>query len=148
MILRRGLEGILPREVQWRSFKARLEPSFHHGLLTLDRSGLEAFVEDPGPIGEYLDVDQVRAIFREYQGGQYRTRTGNDNGFTLWRAAMIAAEEEKWIEDQLPDANDDDLVVAKLRDLPVALRPIPASRDREFLVCRHARQAARHGLLR
>ena len=38
----------------------------------------------------------------------------------IWRAAMIAAEEEKWIEDQLPDANDDDLVVAKVRDLPVA----------------------------
>ena len=40
----------------------------------------------------------------------------------IWRAAMIAAEEEKWIEDQLPDANDDDLVVAKVRDLPVALQ--------------------------
>src|SRR5205085_4291441 len=40
----------------------------------------------------------------------------------IWRAAMIAAEEEKWIEDQLPDANNDDLVVAKVRDLPVALQ--------------------------
>jgi len=40
----------------------------------------------------------------------------------IWRAAMIAAEEEKWIEDQLPDANDDDLVVAKVRDLPIALQ--------------------------
>src|SRR5437763_12981861 len=40
----------------------------------------------------------------------------------IWRAAMIAAEEEKWIEDQLPDANNDDLVVAKVHDLPVALQ--------------------------
>ena len=35
---------------------------------------------------------------------------------------MIAAEEENWIEDQLPDATDVDISVAKLRDLPVALQ--------------------------
>jgi tRNA(Ile)-lysidine synthase len=40
----------------------------------------------------------------------------------VWRAAMIAAEEEDWIEDQLPDATDVDLAVGKLRDLPVALQ--------------------------
>jgi len=41
---------------------------------------------------------------------------------SIWRAATIAAEEENWIEDQLPDATDVDLAVAKLRDLPVALQ--------------------------
>ena len=40
----------------------------------------------------------------------------------IWRAAVIAAEEEMWIEDQLPNANDVDLNVSKLRDLPVALQ--------------------------
>jgi len=41
---------------------------------------------------------------------------------SIWRAATIVAEEENWIEDQLPDATDADLAVAKLRDLPVALQ--------------------------
>ena len=52
---------------------------------------------------------------------------------SVWRAAMIAAEEEHWIEDQLPDATDVDLragassaeaalSVGKLRDLPIALQ--------------------------
>jgi tRNA(Ile)-lysidine synthase len=41
---------------------------------------------------------------------------------SIWRAATIAGEEEDWIEDQLPDATDVDLSVAKLRDLPVALQ--------------------------
>ena len=41
---------------------------------------------------------------------------------SILRAAMIAAEEENWIEDQLPDATDVDISVAKLRDLPVALQ--------------------------
>jgi tRNA(Ile)-lysidine synthase len=52
---------------------------------------------------------------------------------SIWRAAMIAAEEEHWIEDQLPNATDADLragassaeaalSVAELRDLPIALQ--------------------------
>jgi tRNA(Ile)-lysidine synthase len=41
---------------------------------------------------------------------------------SIWRAAMIAAEEENWIEDQLPNARDINLAVAKLRKLPVALQ--------------------------
>jgi tRNA(Ile)-lysidine synthase len=41
---------------------------------------------------------------------------------SIWRAAMIAAEEERWIEDQLPNATGIDLSVAKLRKLPVALQ--------------------------
>jgi len=51
----------------------------------------------------------------------------------IWRAAMIAAEEEHWIENQLPAATDVDfgagassaeaaLSVTKLRDLPTALQ--------------------------
>ena len=35
---------------------------------------------------------------------------------------MIAAEEENWIEAQLPNATNGDLAVAKLRELPVALQ--------------------------
>lgn len=41
---------------------------------------------------------------------------------TIWRAAVIAAEEENWIETQLPNSTDRDLTVAKLCALPVALQ--------------------------
>jgi tRNA(Ile)-lysidine synthase len=41
---------------------------------------------------------------------------------SIWRAAMIAAEEENWIEGELPDSLDAELSVAKLRALPVALQ--------------------------
>ena len=58
---------------------------------------------------------------------------------SIWRAATIAAEEENWIEDQLPDATDADLVVAKLRDLPVALQ------RREILKWLRARKIANVG---
>jgi tRNA(Ile)-lysidine synthase len=55
------------------------------------------------------------------------------------RAAMIAAEEETWIEDQLPNATDVDLAVAKLRELPVALQ------RREILKWLRARKIANVG---
>ena len=40
----------------------------------------------------------------------------------IWRTAMIAADEENWIESKLRDATNADLSVVKLRALPVALQ--------------------------
>src|SRR5437764_10141592 len=40
----------------------------------------------------------------------------------IWRTAMIAADEEKWIKSQLRDSTDADLSVVKLRALPIALQ--------------------------
>jgi tRNA(Ile)-lysidine synthase len=41
---------------------------------------------------------------------------------SIWRAATIAAEEEAWIENQMPNSVDADLAVGKLRALPIALQ--------------------------
>jgi tRNA(Ile)-lysidine synthase len=40
----------------------------------------------------------------------------------LWRTAMIAADEEKWIESELRDSTHANLSVLKLRALPIALQ--------------------------
>ena len=40
----------------------------------------------------------------------------------IWRTAMIAADEEKWIESELRDATHADFSVVKLRALPIALQ--------------------------
>jgi len=40
----------------------------------------------------------------------------------IWRTAVIAAEEEKWIESELRDSTHADLSLAKLRALPIALQ--------------------------
>ena len=40
----------------------------------------------------------------------------------IWRTAMIAAEEEKWIDNEVPDSTSADLSVPKLRALPIALQ--------------------------
>jgi tRNA(Ile)-lysidine synthase len=40
----------------------------------------------------------------------------------IWRTAVVAAEEESWIESQLPNADSADLSVRELRALPFALQ--------------------------
>jgi tRNA(Ile)-lysidine synthase len=40
----------------------------------------------------------------------------------IWRTAIIAADEEKWIESELRDSTHADLSVVKLRALPIALQ--------------------------
>jgi tRNA(Ile)-lysidine synthase len=40
----------------------------------------------------------------------------------IWRTAIIAAEEEKWIESELRDSTHADFSVVKLRALPIALQ--------------------------
>jgi tRNA(Ile)-lysidine synthase len=40
----------------------------------------------------------------------------------IWRTAVIAADEEKWIESELPDSAQADLSLVKLRALPIALQ--------------------------
>jgi len=40
----------------------------------------------------------------------------------IWRTAIIAAEEEKWLDNQVLDSTNADLSVPKLRALPVALQ--------------------------
>jgi tRNA(Ile)-lysidine synthase len=53
----------------------------------------------------------------------YLERTlGRNIRQSIWRAAMIAAEEESWIEGKLPDSLDAELSVANLRASPVALQ--------------------------
>jgi len=53
---------------------------------------------------------------------QLEQTIGRNIRTSVWRAAMIAAEEENWIEAQLPAVIDGNLSVAELRKLPVALQ--------------------------
>jgi tRNA(Ile)-lysidine synthase len=47
---------------------------------------------------------------------------GRNISQNIWRTAIIAAEEEKWIDNEVPDSTSADLSVPKLRALPIALQ--------------------------
>lgn len=68
------------------------------------------------------DVALLRNRIRRQVIPQLERTIGRNIRTSVWRAAMIAAEEENWIEAQLPAVSDGNLSVAESRKLPVALQ--------------------------
>ena len=86
-ILRRSMEGILPREVQWRSDKANLAPNFHHGFRGVDRALVEATNLDP--LSPFVDVPALRRVRREYFSASDR-QWGDADSYLLFRSVCLA----------------------------------------------------------
>jgi tRNA(Ile)-lysidine synthase len=68
------------------------------------------------------NLDPLRNRFRHRIIPYLEKTLGRNIRPAIWRAAVIASEEEHWIESQLPDSSDIELSIAKLRALPVALQ--------------------------
>src|SRR5438874_3473788 len=68
------------------------------------------------------NLDPLRNRIRHRVIPFLETTIGRNIRPTIWRAAAIAAEEESWIDDQLPDLSGTELSVAQLRALPIALQ--------------------------
>jgi asparagine synthase (glutamine-hydrolysing) len=65
-ILRRAMNNVLPREVQWRVDKGSLGAGVCVKLLEYERDRLEELVSGRGPIGDYLDVAALRVSYQRY----------------------------------------------------------------------------------
>ena len=118
-----GLTGM--REVSLRRVNA-VELRIVRPLLSVWRKEIESYVREqrlkfredatnkhPGPMRNRIR-HRVIPYLEKTLGRNIR-----DN---IWRTAIIAAEEEKWIESNLPDSTDADLLLSKLRVLPIALQ--------------------------
>ena len=67
VIMRRGMEGILPPKVQWRTSKMDFTPNFKQGLLVKEKQRLEELILDnPKILEKYVDVEKLRQKY--YQG--------------------------------------------------------------------------------
>ncbi|AFY53067.1 asparagine synthase, glutamine-hydrolyzing [Rivularia sp. PCC 7116] len=66
MILRRGMENILPKKVQWRTDKNNFEPAVIHALLDLNRELVEKVIlHNSEDVEDYVDMEAVRKIFQK-----------------------------------------------------------------------------------
>lgn len=86
-ILRRGIDGLLPPIVQWRTDKGDLTGSFHHGLQQKDRDVVRRVVLDASSsLDHFIDNEGLRALHKRYfEGG------GSDSdAYTLWRFVTVA----------------------------------------------------------
>ncbi|MGH9900717.1 MAG: lasso peptide isopeptide bond-forming cyclase [Pyrinomonadaceae bacterium] len=87
-VMRRALDGILPREVQWRMTKADLSPNFNLRLLDYDRGILEAVIlQEPQIIERFVDVASLRAAYKRYAAHPARS---SQDAITVYNAVMLA----------------------------------------------------------
>ncbi|HEC61986.1 MAG TPA: lasso peptide isopeptide bond-forming cyclase [bacterium] len=68
IILRHAMQGILPREVQWRFTKANLNPNFRRRLLDFERDTLDRMILiEPQAIEPYFDLPALKTMYNRYK---------------------------------------------------------------------------------
>jgi asparagine synthase (glutamine-hydrolysing) len=88
MIMRRGLEGILPKEVQWRGGKADLSPNFDDGLLKRDRVLLDQVMSHQiKHLDKYVDSDFLQAA---YQRMISENQVRDEDITAAWQTVILA----------------------------------------------------------
>ncbi|MEP7219734.1 MAG: asparagine synthase-related protein, partial [Bacteroidota bacterium] len=87
MVLRRGMEGILPKQIQWRVDKSDLGPNFFRGLALHEGDRLERLLAaEPNPLVGYADLPRLRDIMTRYR----QHRAGDGEVLALWKAITLA----------------------------------------------------------
>jgi asparagine synthase (glutamine-hydrolysing) len=101
LILRRGMEGILPPAVQWRVHKGNLAFSFIRGLREFEGSQLEAVLfDDPSSIDEFVDMEVLRSTYERFFTSEPSLATNKD-AMLLYRVALLA----RWLQEHGPGAS-------------------------------------------
>ena len=87
-VLRNAMDGVLPHEVQWRTAKGNLAPSFWRALRenTADDIAEVLFAHDLR-ITEYIDLERARSGYREFADG------GSPGLDTVWFPVVL----ESWL---------------------------------------------------
>jgi asparagine synthase (glutamine-hydrolysing) len=89
MIMRRGLEGILPEKVQWRGGKADLTANFDDGLLNRDRQILDEVMSNQIEyLKKYIDSDFLQAAYQRFISTENKVR--DEDITAIWQAVTLA----------------------------------------------------------
>ncbi len=92
LVQRRGMEGVLPAEIQWRATKSNLTPAFHRGFSADDADAIRSV--NTGVLGDFVDtaeLDRMRDAWLDHaaNGTPYR-----DDALLLFRMTTLAL----WID--------------------------------------------------
>jgi asparagine synthase (glutamine-hydrolysing) len=87
VVMRRAMEGILPKEVQWRIGKANLSPNFKRRLSDMDASVIENVIEtESDGIQKYYDISALRASYKRFAS---EPMLRDQDAMTVYGAAML-----------------------------------------------------------
>ncbi|MFH1115527.1 MAG: lasso peptide isopeptide bond-forming cyclase [Pseudomonadota bacterium] len=85
LILRRGMEGLLPAEIQWRAGKIDFRPSFNYAILNMDGNRLARLFQDSlSALGRYVDPAAMSRAYTDFVSNPM----GRDPSF-LWFALSL-----------------------------------------------------------
>jgi asparagine synthase (glutamine-hydrolysing) len=92
VVLRRAMEGVLPRSVQWRIGKTDLSPNFLRGMLDgAARPAIERLLRDGAQVGPYVDLKALRTAYQ-----RARSPGGESSwpAITVWKVLTL----NRWLE--------------------------------------------------
>jgi asparagine synthase (glutamine-hydrolysing) len=88
MVMRRAMENILPKKVQWRGGKMDFSPSLSYGLRSFERETLDQIIlRDPSVIESYVDIKSLRQAYERFLSG-----SGEDVNdlYNIWKCTSLA----------------------------------------------------------
>lgn len=76
IVMRRGMEDILPPKIQWRTSKMDFISNFRQGLLVAEKQRLEQLLfEESAEIAKYVDLDVLKQKYLEGEDWQFIWRS-------------------------------------------------------------------------
>lgn len=88
IVMRRAMNNILPKQIQWRGGKTVMTPNFLRGLLHFDRKLVdEVVVNNPNSIKEFVDLNSLHRFHHKLISEGEVT---NDDVIPLWKAVTLA----------------------------------------------------------
>jgi asparagine synthase (glutamine-hydrolysing) len=87
-ILRRAMEGVIPRSIQWRRDKTDFFENFRRSLVLFDKARIESAVRDRShSVEEYLDLGALRGACDRFCDDTKRLQ--HHEVYGLWKAVSL-----------------------------------------------------------
>ena len=96
-VMRKGMHGVLPPEIQWRPRKANMGHNFDRAMRTFENDRVrQVIVEDPSAIEGYVNVDALRGAYDRFAAG---SSSDGADVMAIWRAVTLAL----WLQSAKPE---------------------------------------------
>jgi asparagine synthase (glutamine-hydrolysing) len=88
MVMRRAMDGILPKEIQWRGGKTSMSPNFQRGLLDTDKEIVDKIISNNfSRIEKFVALNSLN---KSHQGLVSQEEVTNENFISVWKALTLA----------------------------------------------------------
>jgi asparagine synthase (glutamine-hydrolysing) len=99
IVMRQAMEGILPRQIQWRGGKASMEENFNQGLIVTDKAIVEnALFSDSNHAKDFLNLEFLQRSFQALQSDPSGQKT---EIIEIWKGATLSL----WLQQRRRNGN-------------------------------------------